>query len=86
VSLLKKYGFVLRTTKTGGKGSHDVFKHPDHPEVQSLTIPRHNKLKSCYVKKAVETIDIMENDEEEIEEEIEETEEKPEEENEEPRT
>ena len=54
ISLLEKFGFVLRGR---GKGSHDMYKHPDFPQYRPLSIPRHNPVASYIVKQVISHIE-----------------------------
>jgi predicted RNA binding protein YcfA (HicA-like mRNA interferase family) len=49
--LYEGFGFVI---KHGG--SHDIVKHPDHPQLRT-TLPRHKSLAKGYVEQAIKLID-----------------------------
>jgi predicted RNA binding protein YcfA (HicA-like mRNA interferase family) len=51
LSLYEGFGFII----THGK-SHDIVKHPDHPEIRT-TIPRHNEIAKYYIKEAIELVE-----------------------------
>lgn len=57
--VLQYYNFIERD----GKGSHVNFSHPKLKDVRDLvTVPVHNgKVKSIYVKKALDKIDKVKN-------------------------
>ncbi|WDT76436.1 MAG: type II toxin-antitoxin system HicA family toxin [Candidatus Manganitrophus sp.] len=59
VSLLERFGFILRKKGMGGSGSHDVFKNPKFPELRALPIPRHNQVKYYIVKQVIEYLEYV---------------------------
>ncbi|MEO8610009.1 MAG: type II toxin-antitoxin system HicA family toxin [Chloroflexota bacterium] len=48
--LYKGFGFEVRHG-----GNHDIFTHPDYPEIQQ-SVARHPKLSKAYVQDAIDAI------------------------------
>ena len=49
--LYKGFGFEVRHG-----ANHDIFSHPDYPEIQPV-VPRHKDVAKSYVRDAIEAID-----------------------------